>query len=175
MTTDQPNIRAESHRYKKHVRQRTVPSTTQGTTRHMGPRAFLPSFPLSKSLKQPRHNAEICFTLLYALLPYLKFIFQKCGKLQLMFLQTDVTGKQMYSTSYICVYGQADVTPCTADMCVCVCVCEGGLQAFTTSALKSGHFHTVNALLSGTYSSAIYTGHKTCRSENVSQYIGSDF
>ena len=43
----------------------------------------------------------------------------------------------------------------------CRCVWQGGLQAFSSSALKSGHFHTIKALLSRKCSSAKYTAQKT--------------
>jgi hypothetical protein len=111
------------------------------------PRFFFLSISLSESSKQPRHMAEICFTLLYASICYITLyeIFQKCGTLQLMFLQTDVTGKNTYIFNLLhmgMLTGKHDIVHCRR-------VFEDGLQTFTTSAHQFGHCHTANALLTG--------------------------
>jgi hypothetical protein len=55
----------------RNVRQWTVQSTIQDSTRHNGSRVFFPSFPIFKSLKHTRHNAETYHTLLQALIWYI--------------------------------------------------------------------------------------------------------
>jgi len=47
------------------------------------------------------------------------------------------------------------------DCALQMCVRGWAPQAFSSSALKSGHFHTINALLVGKCSSAKYTAQKT--------------
>lgn len=171
-TTDQPNIRAELNRYKK---RQTMDRPIHNTRQYYAYRIprFLPSFPMFKSLKHTRHNAEIYQKLLQALIWYItlheNLFFRSVESFNKCFCKQMVHGQKWYSSSYICVCGQVNLALGLRTV-HCRCVWKGGLQAFSSSALKSDHCHTIYALLPRKCSSTKYTTQKTWHIPE-SQYI----